>query len=212
MNASVEIVMCNTKSTNQIYNDLKIAFDIFNKEMFSNELPEVLFTLTRKKNTLGYFWADRFSLNEESKHEIALNPRYFIENTPQDTAFTLLHEMVHLWQQIFGKPSRNGYHNREWAEKMKIVGLQPISCDGKGSETGQKMSHEPIKDGKAFEVFNLIMEAGYKREIIEKPFIKTVRNTTRYKYKCSQCDQKVYGGKSSNILCGRCNIELIREE
>lgn len=212
MNAAVEIVLCNTKNTNQIYSDLQTAFDIFNKELFANELPEVLFTLTRKKNTLGYFWADRFALGEQSRHEIALNPRYFIERSPEDTALTLLHEMVHLWQQIFGSPSRSGYHNREWAEKMKEVGLQPQACDGSGKETGQKITHKPIENGRALAVFKQIMDAGYKREIIEKPFIKNTRKATRYKYECPQCQQKAYGGAKSYLFCGRCQCELDKKD
>ena len=31
--------------------------------------------------------------------------------------------MCHQWQQHFGKPSRNGYHNKQWADKMESVGL-----------------------------------------------------------------------------------------
>jgi hypothetical protein len=40
---------------------------------------------------------------------------------------TLVHEMVHVWQETYGNPSRRGYHNRQWAEKMREVGLQPSS-------------------------------------------------------------------------------------
>ncbi len=55
---------------------------------------------------------------------------------------TLAHEMVHLWQHHFGKPGRGRYHNKEWAEKMKSIGLQPTTT-GKddGAETGDVMGH-----------------------------------------------------------------------
>lgn len=208
MNAAVEIVLHTTKDANQVYADLHTAFDIFNAELFNNSLPAVLFTLTRKKNTLGYFWADRFKVSEQSKHEIAINPSYFIESTPDDTAFTLLHEMVHLWQQVHGTPSRSGYHNRQWAAKMKEVGLQPTASDGSGAETGQKMTHYPIEGGRAVEVLKLIMAAGYKRAIIEKPLIKAKPKSTRHKYICETCKQKAYGSKNAYLLCGRCNSEM----
>jgi hypothetical protein len=36
-----------------------------------------------------------------------------------------VHEMAHVWQHAHGKPSRNGYHNKEWAAKMDERGLIP---------------------------------------------------------------------------------------
>lgn len=40
---------------------------------------------------------------------------------------TIVHEMVHLWQYEFGKPSHRTYHNKE-ADKMAI-GLMPSNTD-----------------------------------------------------------------------------------
>jgi hypothetical protein len=56
--------------------------------------------------------------------------------------------MVHLWQYHVGSPSRSGYHNREWADMMKRLGLPP-SDTGKpgGRETGQRVTHYIIPDG-----------------------------------------------------------------
>jgi hypothetical protein len=64
---------------------------------------------------------------------------------------TLVHEMCHSWQQHFGKPSRTGYHNRQWAAKMIEVGLMPSDTGAEGGKpTGQHMTHYII-DGGAFE-------------------------------------------------------------
>ena len=38
-------------------------------------------------------------------------------------ALHLVHEMVHLWHHHEGKPSRSGYHNTDWADKMATVGV-----------------------------------------------------------------------------------------
>ena len=83
-------------------------------------------------------------------HEISLTPNIFAL-TPKGIFSGLVHEMVHLWQFEYGKPSRNGYHNKEWAWKMKEVGMIP-SHTGKagGKETGEKMSHY-IERGGRFE-------------------------------------------------------------
>ncbi len=59
--------------------------------------------------------------------------------------------MCHLWQHHFGTPSRTGYHNKEWAAKMREVGLIP-SDTGKpgGKDTGQKVS-DYLEEGGRFE-------------------------------------------------------------
>ena len=55
---------------------------------------------------------------------------------------TLVHEMCHLWQEDFGKPSRGGYHNRQWADKMIQVGLMPTDTGEPGGQlTGQRVTH-----------------------------------------------------------------------
>ena len=54
---------------------------------------------------------------------------------------TLVHEMVHLEQQHFGEPSRNGYHNRQWAEWMQRIGLHPSDTGAVGGKrTGQRVA------------------------------------------------------------------------
>ena len=55
---------------------------------------------------------------------------------------TLVHEMAHLWQHHFGKPSRSNYHNKEWGDKMREIGLVPSSTGAPGGKaTGQRVSH-----------------------------------------------------------------------
>ena len=46
--------------------------------------------------------------------------------------------MTHHWQQCFGSPSRNGYHNMQWARKMVEVGLMP-------SATGTLAANPPAR-------------------------------------------------------------------
>ena len=58
--------------------------------------------------------------------------------------------MPHLWQHHFGKPSRTGYHNREWAVKMRAIGLIPSDTgEPGGKEIGQRVTHY-IEEGGAF--------------------------------------------------------------
>lgn len=72
-------------------------------------------TLQRKNKAYGYFAGGRFGSKDgtEITDEIALNPSHFKSRTDEQSLSTLAHEMAHLWQHHFGKPSRAGYHNKE---------------------------------------------------------------------------------------------------
>jgi predicted SprT family Zn-dependent metalloprotease len=88
----------------------------------------------------------------ETTDEIALNPSHFRSRTTAEVLSTLVHEMAHLWQHHHGKPSRASYHNKEWAVKMRALGLIPSDTGQPGGkQTGQKVSHY-IEEGGAFDV------------------------------------------------------------
>ncbi|WP_394213489.1 SprT-like domain-containing protein [Enterovibrio calviensis] len=141
-----------TKPTHQMYQGLNDAFDYFNAELFESSLPQCLITLQRKPNTHGYLSRNRFvNSTGEVVSELALNPEMFPLYPVSEILQTLAHEMCHLWQNEHGKPSRGGYHNKEWAAKMQEIGLMPSST-GKvgGAVTGQFMG-DYIVDGGRFE-------------------------------------------------------------
>ena len=96
------------------YNELTIAYDHFNRELFNSQLPPCLITMQRKNKAYGYFTGGRFGRRDgkEITDEIALNPSHFRARTVEQSLSTLVHEMTHLKQHHFGKPSRTGYHKR----------------------------------------------------------------------------------------------------
>ena len=139
--------------THSAYTELQTAFDYFNHELFDGKLTDCLITFQRKNRTYGYFSAGRFEdINGLKVDELALNPVYFTVIPLEEIMQTLVHEMVHQWQQYFGKKGRRGYHNKEWSEKMEEVGLMPSST-GKpgGKKTGEKMM-DYIIEGGLFEI------------------------------------------------------------
>jgi len=137
------------KPTDELYKSLQSAYAHFNSVLFENKLPNVIFTVQRQKGILGYFAPERWSsLSGKHCHEIAINPSHMGESRLIEVLQTLVHEMVHCWQFCFGNASRPGYHNKEWAYKMKEIGLQPTSTGLPGGDiVGQQMSDYPIKDG-----------------------------------------------------------------
>ena len=95
------------------YQGFQKAYDFFNRELFDGSLPQVLVTLQRHANTRGYFSPERFHgrIDQSAVHELALNPDSFTDRTDEMILSTLTHEMVHVWQETCGNPSRRGYHN-----------------------------------------------------------------------------------------------------
>jgi hypothetical protein len=77
----------------------------------------------------------------ETTDKIALNPSHFHERSTEQSLSTLVHEMTHLEQHHFGKPSRSGHHNKEWAELMRAVGrIPPDTQEPGGKQDGQRVS------------------------------------------------------------------------
>ena len=153
----------NNSPTSEFYDVMTKAFDHFNSELFGGHLPKCLITIQREKNTMGYFSPDRWGNSSgEKAHEIAVNPAYFANNKVIEIFQTIVHEQCHMWQHIYGKASRSGYHNKEWAKKMESIGLIP-SHNGKkgGKTTGQKMSDYPSPDGKFIKSCKRLIDNGY---------------------------------------------------
>ncbi len=96
-------------------------------------------------------------------HEISLTPDSL--NRPDKYWHaTLVHEMVHLWQQDFGKPSRSCYHNKQWASKMESLGLMPSDTGlPEGRKTGQHMTHYIMAGGLFEKAFQSIAQAELER-------------------------------------------------
>lgn len=210
-----------TNPTATTYDALNRAYDFLNARLFAGELPPCLVTLQRKAKAYGYFAGGRFGSKDggEVTDEIALNPSHFKARTDEQSFSTLAHEMAHLWQHHFGKPSRGGYHNKEWAQKMHEIGLHP-STTGQpgGKETGQSCSHYIIEGGPYARAFaymaaqpdfpalyvELWEEGAAKKKRAAKAASKT-------KYTCPDCQANAWAKPQMRLICGACEILMESE-
>lgn len=143
------------RPTGLAYTSLDAAHEHFNRDLFGGTLPPCLVTLQRHTNSYGYFSGGRFVLVHDGNSkkevfvdEIAMNPMHFAERSIEKTLSTLVHEMVHEWQKHFGREPTRCYHDKEWAAKMKEVGLYPSTTAAPGGkETGAKVSHYIVENG-----------------------------------------------------------------
>lgn len=177
--------MTNSTPTLQAHEELELAYQFLNNELFEGKLPKCLFTLQREKSSMGYFCRKRFSsVDGEVVDEIAMNPMMFGVVPQIEILSTQLHEACHNWQFHFGKPGRGRYHNREWADKMIEVGLMP-SDTGKpgGKQTGDRMSDYIIPDGRFIKAAEKLFATGFRYSWYDR-YVRAA-------------DIIIYGGKSS---------------
>src|SRR5271170_3311769 len=131
--------------TTKTYTSLDDAFAFFNARLFDGRLPACLITMQRSKSAYGYFAGGRFGTKDgkEVTDEIALNPSHFRDRSTEQSLSTLAHEMAHLEQHHFGKPSRAGYHNKQWAGmSAPSDGRTPPPC-GRATSRGMRRACAP---------------------------------------------------------------------
>ncbi|MEW8063271.1 MAG: SprT-like domain-containing protein [Candidatus Thiodiazotropha sp.] len=210
------------KPTKETYGRFQLAYDVLNKHLFSGKLPDCLITLQRRKRSYGYFCGNRFG-REDGKvtDEIALNPSHFRERLLKEVLATLAHEMVHLWQHHHGKPGRGRYHNREFADKMKSIGLQPTDTGEEGGkETGDSVHHIVVPAGPFDNVANTLLARGFKITWIEQPRLtpnaaegtagenaspaQESKSGKRVKYVCpkEKCETAAWAKHDAHLMCG----------
>jgi hypothetical protein len=194
------------------YSGLQMAYDHFNELLFAGALVDVFITYQRHAHSRGHFSPDRFSGRTASfgRHELALNPDAFIGRSDEQITSTLVHEMVHCWQQQYGKPPSRGYHDKQWATKMKEVGLQPSNTGAVGGkETGQRMSHYVVPDGRFAHAFAALAMTGWKLnlESAHHPGPAGSRKN-KTKFICTSCGQNAWGKPDLAVTCTPCRIEM----
>ncbi len=206
--------------TQQTYDSLTKAYEHFNVALFGGKLPPCLITMQRYKGAYGYFSGGRFasaSSPEEITDEVALNPNHFAARSAASVLSTLAHEMVHLWQHHFGTPSRTGYHNKEWAAKMREIGLIPTdSGEPGGKETGQSITHY-LEAGGSFErACSAFLATGtailYQDRAREgEEATRKTKAASKTKYTCPTCGVNAWAKPGVSLICGECKETMEAE-
>lgn len=218
--------------TGDTYTAFQTAFAFFNERLFEGKLPNCLITLRTFGKARAYFSPDRFvDLGAlATTHEIAIDPRQFMDRTSIEILSTVVHEMTHLWQaETSGKAQKYGYHDLAWGTKMKEIGLYPSNTGQPGGkETGRQMTHYIIEGG-AFEVAALELVgagkfsatwadiegflmvppdavdpavAGALGAKLPAPKKATaVKSGARVKYTCTHCASAVWGRSTLVVAC-----------
>jgi hypothetical protein len=214
------------------YVTFETAYRWLNCEFFGGSLPGAILTWQRHAGAYGFFSPTRYTSKNTGERsgfadEIGMNPDQFARPDIEIFA-TLLHEMCHQWQVCFGKPSRGGYHNSEWADKMEECGLTPSDTGQPGGKrTGQHMTH-CITPGGRFEA--AYAEKQFKINWVSNPVtLEPVAlpgnpgtNITRtpprkapiskQKFTCPTCGQNAWAKPSAHLICGDCNLPMVAQD
>lgn len=201
-------------------------FDYFNAKLFDGQLPPCFLNFSRlSARTLGFFAPNTWTRGEgaEKLAEISINPN-FLSRGPADALSTLVHEMVHHWQEAFGKSPRRCYHDRQWATKMEEIGLMPSDTGAPGGKkTGQSMDHYIIESGPYARAFASIPDKlllpwktcaslGDAGDAEKKKKEKEKKEKQKRKYLCLGCEAKVWGKPGMSIRCGDCDEAFEEQE
>ena len=203
-----------TQPTIEQFTSLQQLYDHFNRSLFNNKLNNCICNLSREvKKCNGFFSPNRWQKDKTKVHEITLNP-YQLHRDNMAICSTLVHEMVHLWQEDFGKPTSK-YHNKEWGSKMKEIGLYP-SNTGKpgGKETGQQMTHYIMEKGKFILSYDIIknkINIPYKSIPVSLKE-KKKKNASKTKYTCPECETNAWAKPDTNIVCGDCKQRMTPQD
>jgi hypothetical protein len=212
------------KPTDETYKGFQAAYDVLNRELFGRRLPPCMITLRTFGKARGYFSPDRFVHLERvtTTHEIALDPRQFMDRTSLQVLSTLAHEMCHVEQRERGTPSRSGYHNRQWVAMMEIIGLVPSNTgEPGGKQTGQNMTHYIEPGGRFEKTATKLINSGRftlgwadiegfittnpttsaKPAGVVRPVPAKKRSGVRAKYVCPTCQAAVWGKAGLTIGC-----------
>ena len=119
---------------------------------------------------------------------------------------TLVHEMVHVWQETHGTRPRRSYHDREWARKMKEIGLQPSTTgEPGGKETGQSVTHYILPGGRFADAYTELAASGFRINWQSVPFngVERKRKTaSKTRYTCPKCGTNAWAKPRTELICG----------
>ena len=166
-------------------------FDIFNEAFFDGKLPTCFLQIDRERiSCLGHYRPGKNGVGAE--HEINLNSRHLNGRLKFEVLGTLLHEMAHEWEALFGKPGHRNYHTKKFTNKCSEMG---IPCTG---------GYRSVTLGYNDPFVSLLRQYGVKAEIIDikihAPQSKGKSTLNLWTCGCT----KIRAGREVDAICQKC--------
>jgi hypothetical protein len=111
------------------------------------------------------------------------------------------------------KKPKTSWHNREWSEKMKEIGLYPTDTGlPGGKDAGRHMTHYIVEGGAYERAYAKIQRSGLKLTwesglgyAREKSKAKAASTASKTKFICSTCEAAIWGKPSTRTLYAICH-------
>lgn len=175
-------------------------YDQLNEEFFSGRLPKALISIGPDLiMRYGYYRIGRDEIG--AKHRIHLNSRHF-GRPESDVGVTLLHEMIHVYQHLFGHVGhRQRHHNQQFVEMAAAIGFRARIGNGTTIQVSQRLRMKLDQFG--FSEFEMMIP-DLQAEPVRKPLRKVM-------WKCI-CGQEVWveKGEVLEAVCKICHSAFER--
>lgn len=211
-----------------IIEEFEILFSKINGRFFNGELQKPVITISPDTTKGAYGWCTSWkawtnknsdeqlniNLSEEDIKDIILKEGYYeinicaeYLNRPfEETAETLIHEMVHLYCSQFGikDTSRSGtYHNKKFKKEAERHGLN-VEKDEKYGWCKTSLNDESKDFFKNYPKENFKLH----RKNLSNIFCEKQSKQLSHKYMCSCEKNSVWKTKDPNLICGFCGERL----
>lgn len=199
------------KQVANIIEQLGLIFDKFNETKFDGTLIKPVITVQSGQKQKAYGWCSvghRWQDNEQNGyHEINISAEYINREIPE-IAETMLHEMIHLWNQQNGIrdcSKQTGRHLKQFKDACDKFGL-PVEKDSKGDWCITKLNDELIQLINTFGIDEGVFNVFRKEEVEQEPKQRKPR-TPKLKYICS-CGQEIESKVPVKVYCQQCDGEF----
>lgn len=164
---------------------------------FKLNIPEAALRVDRLPVTrYGHF---RYGHNGFGlRGEVAINVCYLDDRPFWEVLGTLLHELLHAWQQAHGTPGKRNYHNREFRDKAESLGLV---VDRRGVTT--YAAESPFK--------RLLRQYGVEAPSVEPPEPAPVAGSSKLKKWSCGCTNVRCAVSWLHARCLRCGQVFERQ-
>jgi hypothetical protein len=198
--------------TSEQYNNLIKLIYLINRELLDSKLPEVMLSFSRGAGKCGKIKNDSWQKDNHKCYEIILNPDITGKNH-KELLISLVHTLGHFQQKLNDTSTRDSYHNTDFSERMRQIGLLTRSNENNKDKwnTGQNIDITVIKDGKFEKLLLQLKDENFLpwKSIAESldTNYKVSKNNNKNKipYICNKCNAKVWGKPGLNNNCNNCN-------
>lgn len=193
--------------------ELNAWYDIFNKELFNNELEDscvVTICPRGRKNAYGWFDPNLvWQCGDNEFTEIVICAET-LSRSVFDILETLLHEMVHLYnyQNGINDCSKQGKHNDKFKQAAENFGLICCEPDEKLGYYQTKLNDD-VREMIENATIDYICLGLHRKEPKQK---KAPVKKPMHVYTCKNCGVVFKLSKEFDLVCGTCGNQIEYEE